>query len=182
VHEVEGRLTSAAGAGASVVKSEASKATSFTGVLQSKATFIAAPLISHATSVAASKISEAIPVATSLLGDLGHIVGFKRADAVDILEEVGQVTACLANAVTSNPLFQVGECAADLASLAIPALELLRLKKLIGVVGGVAEAVETLKNAKSVEDVVQGRGNALLDLLKGVANVSEAAKGCAFLV
>jgi hypothetical protein len=150
----------------------------------SKASSAAAPIITEATSVIASKVSEAVPKATSLLGELGKDLGFKRApvDAVDILKEVGQVTACLSNAVTTNPIFEVGKCAADLASLAIPAANLLRLKQLTGAVGGVVKAVETLKKAKSAGDVVKGGGNVLLDLLKGVADVTGAAQDCAFLV
>jgi hypothetical protein len=122
-----------------------------------------------------------------VLGDLGKLgkgLGFKRepADAVDILKEVGQVTACLSNAVTTNPIFEVGKCAADLASLAVPAADLIRLKKLTGAVGGAIKAVETLKKAKSAGDVVKGGGNVLLDLLKGVSDVTGAAQDCAFLV
>lgn len=166
-HEVEGKLTSAVGAVPSIVKSEASKATSLAGI---------------GASVVASKVSQAVPKATSILGDIGHDLGFKRADASDILKEVGQVTACLSNAVTSNPIFEVGKCAADLVSVAIPAANLLRLKQLTGVVGGAVKAVETLKNATSLEDVVKGGGNALVDLLKGVADVTGAATDCAFLV
>ena len=129
-------------------------------------------------------------MATSLLGDVGSFLsgldddlGLKeRADALDILEEVGAVTACIANAVTTNPLFKVGECAKDLATLAVPAAELLRLKQLTGAAGGIEKVVQALTGSKSLGELVKNGRAAVVDLLKGVSGVSDTVKDCHFLL
>jgi hypothetical protein len=188
-HEVGGEITSAAGAGASIVTSLAGAGESAVKSEASEVTSVAASLVTQATSEIAGKISEAVPVATSLLGDaggflsgLGQNINLKeRADALDILDEVGTVTACIANAVTTNPLFKVGECAKDLATLVVPAAELLRLKQLTGAAGGVVKVVQALTTSKSLGDVLKNGGAAVVDVLQGVSGIGDTVKDCQFL-
>lgn len=160
------KITSLAGVGASAVESKATA------------------VVPHLTSEIANKISAALPVATSLLNNAGSLLsglGLKeRADAGDILEEVGTVAACIANAVSTNTLFIIGECAKDLATLVVPVAELSNLKEFTGVAGGVGKVVEALKASRSVGDVVRNGGSAMVDLLKGVSAVKDTVKTVGF--
>ena len=106
----------------------------------------------------------------------------KRSELGDIVNQLSTLDACLSTAVDSNSVFQVGDCAFELAKLAFPLARIAKLKKLVGDVGGTAKVVRTLVEAKSVAQAVAVGGKQILDLIKEVSGVDDVVKACKFLI
>ncbi|KAH8685772.1 hypothetical protein BGZ60DRAFT_542931 [Tricladium varicosporioides] len=187
-----------------------SKATSLAGVVESKITSAAAPVITKASSVASEiegKITSAVaPVASkassiageagdkvsSLLGGIGISIHLARSPPAvlakdGVLDDIFDAGKCLFNSVSSNPIFDVGKCAADIAGLlptSGPALlaKVDNIRKLLKDVGGLAKVLAGLAKAGSRADALKAGGTALVQLLQDVTDVGNSVKDCKFLV
>jgi hypothetical protein len=192
---IEGRLTSA------VLPLATSLAGDFTSAVNPALTAAASAIENGAKGVA-SHASAILPAITSLAApiengakaigqDIGDFFQKKRqlADILQNRSELGAIAnqlstldTCLSTAVDSNSIFQVGDCAFELAKLAFPLARIAKLKKLVGDVGGAERAVKTLVEAKSAAQAVTVGGSQVLDLIKEVSGVDDVVKACKFLI
>jgi hypothetical protein len=95
----------------------------------------------------------------------------------DLLSDIGNVGACIAVSANKNPLFEVADCAVNIAEAVIPAAKLLKFRSDIEKAGGVENVLKALGGATSVKTV----GGDILSVLKEATNFSGVVKACDFL-
>jgi hypothetical protein len=95
----------------------------------------------------------------------------------DLLSDIGNVGACIAVSANKNPVFEVADCAVNIAEAVVPAAKLLKIRSDIEKAGGVESILKALGSATSVKTV----GGDFLSVLNEATNFSGVVKACSFL-
>jgi hypothetical protein len=95
----------------------------------------------------------------------------------DLLSDIGNVESCIAVSANKNPLFEVADCALNIAEVVNPAAKLLKIRSDIEKAGGVGSILKALGGAASLKTV----GGAVLSVLEEATNFSGVVKACSFL-
>jgi hypothetical protein len=95
----------------------------------------------------------------------------------NLLSDIGNVGACIAASANKNPVFEVADCAVNIAEAVVPAAKLLKIRSDIEKAGGVESILKALGGAANVKTV----GGEFLSVLKEATNFSGVVKACSFL-
>jgi hypothetical protein len=142
----------------------------------------AAPaLVSDAGAGAASVFSQATAAIPALLSAI-HLRSNSKRNITSTFDSIVNLQACISNSLNTNPIFEIGKCASDIAQLVLPAAKILRAKSLVEAAGGVVMTVQVLGEAADAASVVKIGGQSVLDVLKEASGISKTVDACKFLV
>jgi hypothetical protein len=124
------------------------------------------------TSAIAPLITNILPFSVSTVSKRQG--GPALGSVAEIFNSLDSLRACLSGAIATNPVFEAAKCTLSIASVALPASRLLKARRAVDAVdGGVKRILQLLGTAKSVEEVLRGGGQGVIDVLAELTGLSD---------